>query len=83
MTSWLVTGGAGYIGAHVVKALRDRDEAVVVIDDFSTGDASNLADLRSHPRFDLAHVDVVHGLPAQRASVTRIFCQPLIFLRAV
>lgn len=37
MTSWLVTGGAGYIGAHVVKALRDRDEPVVVLDDLSTG----------------------------------------------
>jgi UDP-glucose 4-epimerase len=44
MTSWLVTGGAGYIGAHVVKALRDRDEAVVVIDDLSTGDASRVGD---------------------------------------
>jgi UDP-glucose 4-epimerase len=37
MTSWLVTGGAGYIGAHVVKALRDQDERVVVLDDLSTG----------------------------------------------
>jgi UDP-glucose 4-epimerase len=44
MTSWLVTGGAGYIGAHVVKALRDRDEATVVIDDMSTGDAHRVGD---------------------------------------
>jgi UDP-glucose 4-epimerase len=42
VSSWLVTGGAGYIGAHVVKALRDRDEAVVVIDDLSTGDAERV-----------------------------------------
>lgn len=35
--SILVTGGAGYIGSHMVLALRDRGEDVVVIDNLSTG----------------------------------------------
>jgi UDP-glucose 4-epimerase len=44
VTSWLVTGGAGYIGAHVVKALRDRGEPVVVLDDLSTGRPDRVGD---------------------------------------
>lgn len=35
--SWLVTGGAGYIGAHVVRALRDAGMAPVILDDLSSG----------------------------------------------
>ena len=37
--TWLVTGGAGYIGAHVVRAFREAGEAVVVIDSLTSGHA--------------------------------------------
>ncbi|MEU1077509.1 MULTISPECIES: UDP-glucose 4-epimerase GalE [unclassified Streptomyces] len=40
--TWMITGGAGYIGSHVVKALVDGGEKVVVLDDLSTGDPARL-----------------------------------------
>ena len=47
--SWLVTGGAGYVGAHVVHAMVAAGEEVVVLDDLSTGDADRLASLPGVP----------------------------------
>jgi UDP-glucose 4-epimerase len=37
--AWLVTGGAGYIGAHIVRSFQAEDIGVVVIDDLSSGHA--------------------------------------------
>jgi UDP-glucose 4-epimerase len=43
--TWLVTGGAGYIGAHVLAAFRADGRDVVALDDLSTGDASRVGDV--------------------------------------
>jgi UDP-glucose 4-epimerase len=40
--TWLLTGGAGYIGAHIVRAFQRADVRVVVLDDLSTGIRSNV-----------------------------------------
>jgi UDP-glucose 4-epimerase len=59
--TWLVTGGAGYIGAHVVRALREGGVDVVVLDDLSTGDASRVGD-----------TPLVRASLLDRASIDRV-----------
>ena len=45
MATYLVTGGAGFIGSHIVTALVDRDQSVRVLDNFLTGNRRNLEHL--------------------------------------
>jgi UDP-glucose 4-epimerase len=60
--SVLVTGGAGYIGSHMVRALVDAGEAVVVIDNLSTGFSASLPE--GVPLFigDAADEQLVEGV---------------------
>lgn len=43
--SWLVTGGAGYIGAHIARAMLAAGDSVVVLDDLSSGDPARVPEI--------------------------------------
>jgi len=62
--SVLVTGGAGFIGSHLVERLLADGHHVIVIDNFSTGRALNLRHVRDNPNLTVRDADV--------ADVTRI-----------
>jgi len=87
MTKTLVTGGAGFIGSNLVRALLERGDDVRVLDNFSTGNRSNLAgldvevvegELRSYERVHNAvrGVELVFHLGAL-GSVPRSVQDPL------
>ncbi len=63
---YLVTGGAGFIGSHLVEHLLAGGARVRVLDDFSTGRRENLAPFRG--RIELVEGDIT-DLPTCRASV--------------
>ncbi|HEX3426031.1 MAG TPA: NAD-dependent epimerase/dehydratase family protein [Acidimicrobiales bacterium] len=48
--TYLVTGGAGFIGSHTVEALLARGDSVIAVDNLSTGSRVNLAAVEHHPR---------------------------------
>ncbi|MCL6594761.1 MAG: SDR family oxidoreductase [Firmicutes bacterium] len=64
MMRYLVTGGAGFIGSHIVEALVARGDEVVVLDDFSSGQRENLAGV-------LDRIELIEGSICDPAAVQR------------
>jgi dTDP-glucose 4,6-dehydratase len=67
----LVTGGAGFVGSHLVEALLARGATVVAVDNFLTGSKDNVAHLSDNERFTLVEADVCEPLPAHEALAER------------
>jgi UDP-glucose 4-epimerase len=63
----VVTGGAGFLGSHVVQLLIDKGDHVVVLDDFSNGKLSHLQALEDNPRLEIVRGDVTKIDDVQKA----------------
>ncbi|CAN5676239.1 SDR family oxidoreductase [soil metagenome] len=79
----LVTGGAGFIGSHLVRRLLDDGHEVLVVDNFYSGSRQNLADLLQHPRFDLMRHDVTFPLFVEVDEIYHLACpaSPVFYQR--
>lgn len=68
----LVTGGAGFLGSHLVEQLIHRGDEVVAVDNCVTGNWTNLAHLGAHPRLTRVDADVSKSIPVE-VPVEQIF----------
>ena len=66
----LVTGGAGFLGSHLLDRLMEVGDEVICLDNYFTGRKANIARWIGHPRFELIRHDVTEPI---RLEVDRIW----------
>src|SRR5712664_2006823 len=74
---FLVTGGAGFIGSHIVERLLAEGQRVRVFDNFSTGSRANLDFARGNRRLEIVRGDLTNQKAVEKAvrGVTAVFHQ--------
>lgn len=70
----LVTGGAGFLGSHLIDRLIARGDDVVCVDNYFTGSKRNVAHLLGHPRFELIRHDVTFPLYIEVDHIYNLAC---------
>jgi UDP-glucose 4-epimerase len=68
MSRVIVTGGAGFIGSHIVEELAKRDTRVIIIDNLSTGKMSNLESIRGRK-----NIEFIEGSIMDLTLLRRLF----------
>ena len=67
-TTYLITGGAGFIGSHLADALLVRGHRVFAIDDVSTGHLANIAHLLGKPQFHFTRASITDSIVMDRLA---------------
>jgi len=74
MARILVTGGAGFIGSHLVEYLLKQEHDLICLDNYFTGSKANLQDLRGHPGLELIRHDVVNPIMLEVDQIYHLAC---------
>jgi UDP-glucuronate decarboxylase len=74
MARILITGGAGFIGSHLVEYLLRLDHDILCLDNFFTGSKVNLLHLRDNPRLEIIRHDVVNPVMLEVDQVYHLAC---------
>lgn len=70
----VVTGGAGFVGSHLVDRLIERGDSVIVVDNFFTGRKENVMHHFGNPNFELIRHDVVEPLLLEVDQIYHLAC---------
>ncbi|GAB2218457.1 hypothetical protein Drorol1_Dr00001680 [Drosera rotundifolia] len=70
----VVTGGAGFVGSHLLDKLIARGDEVIVIDNFFTGRKENLAHHFGNPRFELIRHDIIEPVLLEVDQIYHLAC---------
>jgi UDP-glucuronate decarboxylase len=70
----LVTGGAGFVGSHLIDRLLAEGHDVICVDNFFTGRKQNIEHLIGHPRFELVRHDVTLPLSIEADEIYNLAC---------
>lgn len=70
----LVTGGAGFIGSHLIDRLMDQGHEVLCLDNFYTGHKRNILPWLDHPYFDLIRHDVTEPIRLEVDQIYHLAC---------
>ena len=70
----LVTGGAGFIGSHLIDRLMAQGQEVICLDNFYTGTKQNIVKWLGHPQFELVRHDVTEPIRLEVDQVYHLAC---------
>jgi UDP-glucuronate decarboxylase len=70
----IVTGGAGFIGSHLCERLIEDGHEVLCVDNFFTGDKSNIAHIDHNLRFELLRHDITFPLFVEVDEIYNLAC---------
>jgi UDP-glucuronate decarboxylase len=70
----MVTGGAGFLGSHLIDRLLEKGHEVLCVDNLFTGSKDNIAHLRDHPQFEFMRHDVTFPLFVEVDEIYNLAC---------
>lgn len=70
----LVTGGAGFVGSHLVDRLMEQGHEVLCLDNFYTGTKTNIQQWFNHPRFELIRHDITEPIRLEVDQIYHLAC---------
>ena len=70
----LVTGGAGFLGSHLIDKLMNDNQEVICLDNYFTGNKSNIKKWINHPNFELIRHDVTEAIQLEIDQIWHLAC---------